>query len=185
VDGDRRYAYLQGTSMAAPQVTAAAALVRALNPDLSAPEVIRILKDTARRGAAGWTPDLGWGILDAGAALDAAAALDRRPPETRLHGPRHGRAGRVLRVRWTGGDSAPPGVAVAGLARVTLYAGRAGHRIHRVRRVVHHRRLRFRPRFAARYRLYTLAVDAQGNAETRPSHVVRVRVRRATSRPRG
>ena len=41
--------------MAAPIVTAIAALARTLNPDLTATEVVRLLKQTARRpaGAAG------------------------------------------------------------------------------------------------------------------------------------
>ncbi|HEX6388843.1 MAG TPA: S8 family serine peptidase, partial [Solirubrobacteraceae bacterium] len=36
LQGDTRYAHLQGTSMAAPQVTAVAAMLRQLNPDLAA-----------------------------------------------------------------------------------------------------------------------------------------------------
>jgi serine protease len=48
-NADARYAYLQGTSMAAPMVAAAAALVRHLNPDMPAVEIVRLLKQTARR----------------------------------------------------------------------------------------------------------------------------------------
>jgi subtilisin family serine protease len=67
--GDNGYAYLQGTSMAAPMVAAVGALIRHLNPDLSAGEIVTLIKQTARRPAgSGWTPDLGWGILDGGAA---------------------------------------------------------------------------------------------------------------------
>ncbi|MGI8946030.1 MAG: S8 family peptidase, partial [Thermoleophilaceae bacterium] len=80
--GDTRYAYLQGTSMAAPQVTALAALVGDLNPFLSAREKIRLIKQTARR-AGGWTPELGWGIINAGAAVDAARRIDRVAPRSR------------------------------------------------------------------------------------------------------
>ena len=47
-NADARYAYLQGTSMAAPMVAAAAALVRHLNPDMPAAEIVRLLKQTAR-----------------------------------------------------------------------------------------------------------------------------------------
>ena len=61
--------------MAAPQVTAVAAMVRHLNPDLTAAEVIELIKRTARRaGGGGWNTELGWGILDAGAAIAAARA---------------------------------------------------------------------------------------------------------------
>ena len=41
------YDYMQGTSMAAPVVSGAAALVRATNPELSAPEVSEVLKQSA------------------------------------------------------------------------------------------------------------------------------------------
>ena len=75
-DGDERYAYLEGTSMAAPQVTATAAMIGELNPLLTAAEKIRLIKETARRSG-GWTPELGWGILDAGRAVDAARRIDK------------------------------------------------------------------------------------------------------------
>jgi hypothetical protein len=53
--------------MAAPQVAAVGAMMRALNPFASLREILRTLKQTAQRppGTA-WTDDLGWGILDAG-----------------------------------------------------------------------------------------------------------------------
>ena len=69
--------------MAAPHVAALAALVGALNPHLTAAEKIRIIKETARRSG-GWTPDLGWGILDAGRAVDVARRVDRLTPSSRV-----------------------------------------------------------------------------------------------------
>ncbi|HWH95520.1 MAG TPA: S8 family serine peptidase, partial [Baekduia sp.] len=87
-NGDTRYAYLPGTSMSAPQVAGAAALMRHLNPDLPPADVVRILKQTARRPAdVAWTPDLGWGILDAGAALAAARSVDAHAPRSQLQRP--------------------------------------------------------------------------------------------------
>ena len=47
------------------------------------PTSLQILKQTARRTAPGWTPDLGWGILDGGAALAAARDKDKRAPKSR------------------------------------------------------------------------------------------------------
>lgn len=76
--GDSRYAYLAGTSMAAPQVAAVAAMIRRLAPNLSAAQVIQLLKLTARRAlGSAWNAQLGWGILDAGAALTAARGMAR------------------------------------------------------------------------------------------------------------
>src|SRR3954465_3683972 len=63
-NGDNRYAYLAGTSMSTPQGAGAPAARRHPNPDLPPADVVRILKQTARRAAdVAWTPELGWGIL--------------------------------------------------------------------------------------------------------------------------
>jgi subtilisin family serine protease len=67
------YGYASGTSFAAPQVAGAAALVWAANPQLTAPEVAQILKETAT-GAGRWTPDLGFGVIDVAAAVARAQA---------------------------------------------------------------------------------------------------------------
>lgn len=64
-----------GTSFAAPQVAGAAALVWAANPSLSARQVAAILEQTAS-GHGTWTPDLGYGVLDVGAAVAAASAAE-------------------------------------------------------------------------------------------------------------
>lgn len=65
------YGYGSGTSFAAPQVAGAAALVWAANPSLTAQQVAQILKETAS-GAGTWTADLGFGIVDAAAAVARA-----------------------------------------------------------------------------------------------------------------
>jgi subtilisin family serine protease len=167
--GDQRYAYLQGTSMAAPMVAAAAALVRHLNPDMGSLEIVRLIKQTARRppGTA-WNPDLGWGILDAGAALDVARTLDRRPPASRIRAT----AGRTRRpslvLRWRGADVPRPGVAVSGLAGYELWRslnGRPARRILITRRTS----ARVRLRSGSRHAFFTVAVDAAGNREPVPA----------------
>lgn len=68
--GDNRFAYLQGTSMATPQVAGAAALIRSRRPGIGAERVITLLK----RKASGdeFSDELGWGILNAKRALEAA-----------------------------------------------------------------------------------------------------------------
>src|SRR3954452_2808498 len=93
INGDDRYAYLQGTSMATPQVTALAALVARLNPFATLQEKLRLIKATARRGGGGWSSDLGWGIIDAARAVDAARRVDHLAPSSKA------RAMRRIRIK--------------------------------------------------------------------------------------
>ena len=72
-DSTGRYGYGTGTSFSAPQVAGAAALVWAANPLLSTHEVATILKETAS-GSGSWTPELGFGVLDVGAAVARASS---------------------------------------------------------------------------------------------------------------
>jgi serine protease len=173
---DRRYAYLQGTSMATAIVGGVAALVRDLNPDLGAAEIVRLLKETARRPAGtGWTPELGWGIADGAAALRRAAELDRTAPRSRLRAPRRIHR-RSLRLRWRGADASPEGVTSSGIARYEVWrsvAGRAPVKLHTTRRTTY----RLRVRRGRRYSFFTIAVDRAGNREAPPRRAdARVRV---------
>lgn len=181
LNNDDRYAYLQGTSMAAPIVAASAALVRELNPDLPALEVVRLLKQTARRPAGtGWTAELGWGILDAGAAVMAARTIDRRAPSSRLRRPGKPKQGR-LTLRWTAADVAPSRLVASGLDRVEVWRSANGRA---ARKVATSRGTKVRVRVVAgsRYRFHTVAVDAAGNREAAPATpdaTVRIARRRA------
>src|SRR5579872_2405335 len=67
------YGYASGTSFAAPQVSGAAALVWAADPSLTAQQVAQILKESASSGGH-WTPELGFGVIDVGAAVARAQA---------------------------------------------------------------------------------------------------------------
>jgi hypothetical protein len=51
-----------------------AALIWAARPELKNYQVADIIKQTARRDGSGWTPTLGCGVLDAGAALELATS---------------------------------------------------------------------------------------------------------------
>ncbi len=67
------YSFQSGTSMAAPFVSATAALMRCANPALSIAEVRQLLMDSAKDlGAAGIDPVFGAGRLNAGAAVQRA-----------------------------------------------------------------------------------------------------------------
>ena len=171
VRGDRRYAYLQGTSMAVPQVAAAAALLGDLNPSLSAFQKMRILKDSARR-TAGWEPDLGWGVIDAAAAVDAARRIDGTRPRSVIRARRRHRMDgrRYIRIRARANDPAGrPGLLPSGVARVDVYAKRQGaRRYRRVRRLREPGVARIRIARPGVYRFYTRAADDAGNREGVP-----------------
>jgi subtilisin family serine protease len=73
-----------GTSSATPAVAGAAALMISANPALSATAVRNLLARTAKKlaGQTAWTPQLGWGRLDVGAAVAAAKeAGASKPPK--------------------------------------------------------------------------------------------------------
>lgn len=171
------FAYLQGTSMSAPQVTAIAALMRRLNPGASAPDVIRALKRTARRPSGTWTNELGWGILDAGAAVEAIAALDRTPPRSRARAVTLTRA-RRFRVSWTASDPAPPGVHASGVSAVELWRSLDGGSPQRIGRFAAARNAVVRGLPGHRYAFQTVAIDVAGNRQAlRGRADVTVRVR--------
>ncbi|MBA2505620.1 MAG: S8 family serine peptidase [Thermoleophilaceae bacterium] len=187
--GDNRFAYLQGTSMAAPLVTATAALLAEVNPALSAAEKIRIVKQSARRAGGAWSPEVGWGILDAGAAVDSARRADRVLPVSRARARRslrlkRDRRGRTkvqrVRIAWAASDpQGAPALVPSGMASVELYERRGKGPYRRVGsgrapRGSLIRRLR-RP---GTYTYVSVAVDRAGNREApalRPDATLRVR----------
>jgi serine protease len=167
IGGDDRYAYLPGTSMAAPQVAGVAALMRRLNPDLPPADVVRILKQTARRPSdVAWTPELGWGILDAGAALAAARSIDAHPPRSQLQRPRV--TGRSILLRWKGADDAVAGVVASGIDHFEVWRQVPGHAARKIRTTRAHT-YRLRGLRGRLYRFYTIAVDQAGNREAPPA----------------
>jgi subtilisin family serine protease len=154
--------------MAAPQVAAVAAVIRTLNPDLSVADVVRLLKQTARQPGSSahfWNATLGWGILDGGSAVDAARRIDRRPPSSKLRAPKLVRGTRFT-LRWSGRDTAAPGVTPSGIGFFDVYASRNGQAYRRIARTSR-RQMRFRGRRGSKYRFFTVATDRAGNHEPR------------------
>jgi serine protease len=165
--GDSRYAYLQGTSMAAPQVAAVGAMVRHLNPAIPIARVLTIIKQSARRPAGtGWSQDLGWGILDAGAAVDAARSLDLTPPNSTVTAPARTHQ-RTVTLHLRGKDAGPPGVVASGVAKFRVYRSTGGRPVKIA--VTRRTKVKLRVRRGSRYSFYVQAVDRAGNVQPFPA----------------
>lgn len=75
------YAYNQGTSMAAPQVAGAAALLLAVYPDLEPYELRNLLRQSALDiGEKGWDSRAGYGLLQVDRALSGGYLTDMYEP---------------------------------------------------------------------------------------------------------
>jgi serine protease len=166
-NGDNRFAYLLGTSMAAPQVTGAAALIRSLNPDLSAADVIRVIKFTARRSG-GWDANLGWGILNAGAALAAAQAIDRDPPASSARTSRRRTRKRAFTITVSGTDDLRPRLKASGIKSFGVYRSKDNGRFRFIRRLSQPGSFRVTGLRGHLYRFYSRAIDNSGNREAAP-----------------
>ncbi|GAB2625657.1 type VII secretion-associated serine protease mycosin [Streptomyces capparidis] len=132
-DPDRRYYVGWGTSAAAAYVSGTVALVRSAYPDLSPAQVKRLLEDTAQSPPPGGRSDeLGAGLVDAAAALEAAGRLGPEPdvPQPSPHTRRYfGEGPTPLRVRAAGDGSLPGGPAAvcAAAGAVLLLAAAVLH----------------------------------------------------------
>lgn len=173
LNGDTRYATVAGTSMAAPQVAAVGAMMRALNPYASLQDLLEIIKRTAQRPAGtGWSSENGWGILNAWAALDATRHLDRQAPVSQISAPRVTHQQTIL-LRWSGHDQRHTGLIASGISYYLVYVRIDGGRPRRLARTSNHT-LKYTAQPGNRYQFYTVAVDRAGNHESKP---VRVQMR--------
>src|SRR5215210_2197062 len=80
------YGWASGTSFAAPQVAGVAALVWGVNPRLTVRQVAQVLKQSA--DGATWNSRLGWGRLDAAAAVELAQVTRGEALRSARHEPR-------------------------------------------------------------------------------------------------
>ncbi|MDH6350897.1 serine protease [Brevibacillus sp. 1238] len=80
-----KYGSVSGTSVAAPQVAGAAALILARHPKLSALDVRQMLYQTATDiGEGGWDRQAGYGLLDVNKAVRSALSSDFLEPNNVL-----------------------------------------------------------------------------------------------------
>jgi hypothetical protein len=108
--------------MAAAIVSGAAALIRSLNPDLTAPQVVRLLKETARQpGDEGWSPSLGWGITRRRRGGAQGPHDGRHGPSSRVRDLPARVRKRLLSIGFTRRDNGPNGVVHSKISRIDVY----------------------------------------------------------------
>ncbi len=182
VNGDNRFAYLVGTSMATPQVAGLAALIRAVKPNLPAPQVAHLVKETAT-GCGTYGNGIGWGVIRADRAIAAALGKDLDPPISSVRSAKVARRaiaaglasisrarGRVINIRLKRKDATAcaKDLPVAGLKTVNVFASANGGLYHRIAKTKK-KKVRFRSKPGRLYRFYSVAVDKDGNREAPPS----------------
>ncbi len=123
--GGNRYAYASGTSFAAPEVAGIAALVWSVRPELTAFQVASVLQSTAtRKPGADWGPTLGWGVVDAKAAVELVSGKPTtdalRLAGLRVLGKRVAGATLTARIRVSWGDGLPVVGGATPKCRVTI-----------------------------------------------------------------
>lgn len=121
-----RYAYASGTSFSAPEVAGIAALVWSAKPSLTSTQVANVLEQTATRPAGtGWSPTLGWGVVNANAAVESVTGRSSADTiglsKLRVSRPRAAgvRILATVRASW-GDDAAPAGLGAHASCRIAV-----------------------------------------------------------------
>ncbi len=161
-NGDNRFGYLFGTSMATPQVSGLVALVRSANPGMSPSQVIQAIKRTAGYGGV-WHDSLGWGIVDAGRAVALAAGRDLVGPVSKVASKKRTRK-RGFKLRISSSDADPLGGSVSGVDSVSVFVAK-GRGAFKLLSKTKRSKISFRGRPGVKYKFYSRAVDKAGNHE--------------------
>jgi subtilisin family serine protease len=171
INADGRFAYLSGTSMAAPQVAGVAALIRAVKPDMANAQVVHLIKATASHCGT-YGDGIGWGIVRANEALAAALNRDVDPPSSEVRKAkriRKGPRGPVFKLKLGSVDTQHcAALPLSGVGKLVVFASTKGGRYHRIGKTKK-RVLIFRGKRHRHYRFYSVAVDNQGNREVAPT----------------
>lgn len=177
VNGDNRFAYLSGTSMAAPQVSGLIALMRSAKPGLTPAKIIRLIKLTSSN-CGRYGGGLGWGVIRADRAVGAALGRDVDPPSSRVKKARRARQHRVLLIVKSADQGCSNALPVSGVKGVAVFASANDGPYHRIGKT-RQGRLLFHAKRGRRYTFYSVAVDRDGNRESAPPLAdAKIRLRR-------
>ncbi len=168
LNGDNRFAYLVGTSMATPQVAGVAALIRAVKPNLPNTKVVQLIKTTASHCGT-YGDGIGWGVIRADQAVAAALDRDLDPPSSRIKRAKRANGVVALKIKRhdTSGSTSCVKLPTAGVKKVLVFASANGGEYHRIGKT-RKAKLRFRGKRGRRYRFFSIAVDNAGNREAPP-----------------
>ena len=106
---------------------------------------------------------MGWGVLNADAALEAIRRVDHLAPTSTLYAPRISNR-RRFSVRWSGHDQTRTGLIASGIARYEIYVRTDGSRPRLLAKTTRHS-LSFRGQGGRRYVFFCVAVDRAGNRQ--------------------
>jgi subtilisin family serine protease len=169
VNGDSRFSYLVGTSMATPQVAGVAALIRAVKPGMANTKVVHLIKATASH-CGSYRDGIGWGVIRADQAVAAALNRDVGAPSSKIKSAKRNRGVFSLKIKRddTSGGTSCVKLPAAGVKKVLVFASTGGGPYHRVGKTSKSE-LRFHGKPGRRYRLFSIAVDNAGNREAAPA----------------
>jgi subtilisin family serine protease len=169
INGDSRFAYLVGTSMATPQVAGVAALIRAVKPSMANTKVVHLIKATAGQ-CGSYGNGIGWGVIRADQAVAAALNRDLGAPSSRVKRAKRGRGEVFLKIKRsdTSGSTGCVKLPTAGVKKVLVFASADGGRYHRIGKTST-AKLHFHGKAGRRYRFFSIAVDNAGNREAPPA----------------
>jgi subtilisin family serine protease len=169
VNGDNRFSYLVGTSMATPQVAGVAALIRAVKPSMANTKVVHLIKATASH-CGSYSGGIGWGVVRADQAVEAALDRDVDPPSTKIKKAKRIRGVVALRIKRhdTSGGTSCVKLPTAGVKKVLIFVSANGGPYHRVGKTSS-AEFRFHAKSGRRYRFFSVGVDDAGNREAPPA----------------
>jgi hypothetical protein len=179
-NGDNRFAYLVGTSMATPPAAGVAALIRSVKPSMPNTQVVQLIKASATQ-CGGYANGLGWGIVRADEAVIGALDRDVDPPSSNVKKAKRVRRrsvasvarakGRPVRIRVKSQDVRLPHCVnhrpASGIKKVIVFGSRNGGPFRRIGKS-ETRKLTFRPKRHGRWSFYSIAVDNASNREAPP-----------------
>ena len=169
LNGDSRFSYLVGTSMATPQVAGLAALIRAVKPNMVNTKVVHLIKATASH-CGSYGDGIGWGVVRADQAVAAALNRDVGAPKSKVKRATLDHAVVDLKIKRsdTSGGTGCVKLPTAGVRKVLVFASADGGRYHRIGKATKGR-LTFQSKAGRRYRIYSVAIDKDGNREAAPA----------------